>query len=300
MNNNLLDSNGLNEEEFLQNYDITKYDRPSMTVDILLLTVSDQESESYRKLPEKSLKVMLIKRKEHPFIGQWALPGGFIQIDENIEDAAYRELQEETNVDNVYLEQLYTYGDIGRDPRGRIVSTFYMSLVNSKEIKMKAGSDAEDVKWFEVDYKLTKEEREIKEDGFIENNYYEIRLTNGETILSSTVIVSRHIKGKLVSYKRKILSSDGIAFDHGQIIQYGIERLRNKIEYTDIVFNLMPELFTLTELQKVYEEILDKKLLKANFRRKTAHMVTETDKSTSDFGHRPSKLYKFNPRWKIK
>lgn len=297
MNSKLIDSKGINEEEFLAAYDISQFDQPSVTVDILLLTISDEEAENYRKLPEKSLKVLLIKRKEHPFIGQWALPGGFIRIDEDIETAAYRELQEETNVDNAYLEQLYTYGDVDRDPRGRIISTSYMSLVNAHEIKMKAGTDAEEARWFKVQYSLTKEEREMTPNGFTENKYIDITLTNADIILSATIKVSRFVEGKHVSYKRTIVSNDQLSFDHGLIIQYGIERLRNKLEYSDIVFHLMPDLFTLTELQKAYEEILGKELLKANFRRKTAKLVSETDKSTSDAGHRPSKLYKFNPRW---
>jgi hypothetical protein len=94
-----------------------------------------------------------------------------------------------------------------------------------------------------------------------------------------------------------VIESHGIAFDHAKIIAYGIERLRSKVEYTDIAFNLMPKRFTLTELQQVYEVILDKELLKANFRRKIAAMVTETNEYTRDAGHRPSKLFRFNPNW---
>lgn len=300
MNQELIDKNGLNEKEFLASYDITQFDQPSVTVDIVLLTVSDQEVESYRKVPDKSLRVLLIKRNAHPFISRWALPGGFVGIDEDIESAAYRELQEETSVDNVYLEQLYTYGDVDRDPRGRIISTSYMSLVNQDDIKMKAGTDAEDARWFDVEYNLIKEEKLMTYDGFTEHVYYELRLTNEDVVLTTVVMISRDVKGKKVSYKRSIVSSDAIAFDHGLIIQYSIERLRNKLEYTDIVFHLMPELFTLTKLQKTYEKILDKDLLKANFRRKIAPMVIKTDKQTSDAGHRPSRLYKYNPRWQAR
>jgi len=297
MNNNLLDSNGMNEEEFLKEYNISAFDQPSITVDILLMTISEKEVESYRKLPDKSLKVLLIKRKEHPFIGKWALPGGFIRIDEGIETAAYRELQEETNVKNVYLEQLYTYGNIGRDPRGRIVSTSYMSLVNVDEIKIKASTDAEDARWFEVKYSLMKEERIITENGFVEDKYIDITLNNAEIILNTTIKVSRTVAGKHVSYKRVIISNDDLSFDHALIIQYGIERLRSKLENSDIVFHMMPDLFTLTDLQKTFEVILGKELLKANFRRKIAKFVYETQNVTTDVGHRPAKLFKFNPRW---
>ncbi len=297
MNKNLLDNNGMNEEEFLKQYNISAYEQPSLTVDLLLMTISEKEVESYRKLPAKSLKVLLIKRKEHPFIGKWALPGGFIRIDEDIETAAYRELQEETNVENVYLEQLYTYGNVGRDPRGRIVSTSYMSLVNVDEIKIKAGTDAVDARWFEVQYNLTKEERVITENGFVDDKYIDITLHNAEVTLNTTIKVSRIVAGKHVSYKRMIISNDDLSFDHALIIQYGIEGLRNKLETSDIVFHMMPDLFTLTELQKTFEVILGKDLLKANFRRKIAKFICETQNVTRDVGHRPAKLFKFNPKW---
>lgn len=297
MDKEVLDSNGLTEEQFLRNYDITAFDRPSMTVDMLLFTIASEEAKSYRKLPEKTLRVLLIKRKEHPFIGMWALPGGFVKMDESLEAAAYRELKEETGVDGAYLEQLYTSGDVKRDPRGRIISTSYMSLVDYSEVNMKAGSDAADARWFEVDYKLKREERDMTEDGFVEKRFIEILFTNEDIKLSTTIMTTRTVKGRHVSYGRSIVENKGLSFDHGIIIQYGIERLRNKLEYTDVVFHLMPELFTLTELQKTFEAILGTSLLKANFRRKTAKFVTEANQYTSDAGHRPSKLFKFNPRW---
>lgn len=287
----------MSEEEFLEKYDISIYDQPSVTVDILLLTISEDKVSNYRKLAERSLKVLLIKRNEHPFLGKWALPGGFVKIDESLEDAAYRELEEETSVSNIYLEQLFTYGEVSRDPRGRIISTSYMSLVNEQDLKMKAGSDADDVRWFDVSYSLIKEEKEMSANELIENKYIEIELSNSSDVLTFTIKVSRLFNGKSISYKRSIVSNDNLSFDHGLIIQNGIERLRNKLEYSDIVFNLMPDLFTLTDLQKVYEEILGKELVKANFRRKISKMVLETNNSTSEVGHRPSKLYKFNPLW---
>ncbi len=292
-------SRGMTEAEFLDNYDISQFDQPSVTVDILLLTISEIEEENYRKVPEKSLRVLLIKRKEHPFIGQWALPGGFIRMEEDLQSAAYRELREETGVDNAYLEQLYTYGDVKRDPRGRIISTAYMSLVNAAEVHMKAGSDAEETKWFEVKYNKIKEESEHTDKGYIYNQYIEIILKEKDTVLKSIIKVSKIVEGRHIAYERSIESSEGISFDHGLIIQYGIERLRNKLEHSDMVFHMMPDLFTLTALQKTYEEILDKKLLKANFRRKVSKMVTETDFINTDGGHRPSKFFKFNTKWDI-
>lgn len=288
---------GLSEKEYLTTYDIKAFEQPSVTVDILLFTMSEQAENNYRKLPKKSLKVLLIKRNEHPYIGKWAIPGGFVRMDENLETAAYRELKEETNVDKAYLEQLYTYGDVKRDPRGRIISTSFMSLVDKDEVNEKAGSDADEARWFEIDYKFLETKKEKTELGFNEYRYVKLTLTNGSDLLESVIKISKIVEGKHIKYKREIESNKNLSFDHGLIIQYGIERLRNKLEYTDIIFHLMTELFTLTELQKSYEEILDKHLLKANFRRKVAKFVIETDQSTSDAGHRPSKLFRFNPSW---
>lgn len=288
---------GLTENEYLASYDISAFDQPSVTVDMLLFTIADQAVENYRKLDEKELKVLLIKRNEHPFIGKWAIPGGFVKMTEGLETAAYRELKEETGVDNAYLEQLYTYGDVHRDPRGRIISTAYMALVNADEIEMQAGSDADDAKWFHVSYELVNKETVEEINKEILKTTIKIELSHDDILLTSQVLVEKIIEGRHVSYKRSIISNDGLSFDHALIIQYGLERLRNKLEYTDVIFHMMPDLFTLTALQRSYEEILDKKLLKANFRRKTAKFVEETENYTSDAGHRPSRLYKFNPNW---
>ncbi len=285
---------GLTEEEFLSCYNPNAYDRPSMTVDILLFTVIEEENSNYRRLPEKVLKVLMIKRGDHPYIGKWALPGGFISMDENLEDAAKRELKEETNIDGIYMEQLYTWGDVERDPRTRIISVSYMSLVNSEKLHVKASDDADDAKWFTISYKIFQEEKTITEKGYVLKQLYNLELSSGEEKLYSVLQVIKNVVGRTTQIERKIVSSQGIAFDHAKIIAYGIERLRTKIEYTDIAFNLMPEKFTLTQLQKVYEIILDKELLKANFRRKIAELVVETNEYVTDVGHRPSKLYKFN------
>lgn len=292
-----LDALGLTEEDFLKEYDISKFEQPSLTVDILLLTISENKVDNYRKLANKSLKVLLIKRKEHPFIGTWALPGGFVRMDESIEAAAYRELKEETNVNNVYLEQLHTYGDVDRDPRGRIISTSYMSLVNANEININAGTDAEEARWFEVEYDVYKKERLFNKNGFIDNEYIRLIFKNDAINLMTEIKVSRIVCGKHVSYNRSIESKGDLSFDHALIIQNGISSLRNKLESSDIIFHMMPDSFTLTELQNSYEVILNKKLLKANFRRKISKMVSETPQFTSDAGHRPSKLYEFNPLW---
>ncbi len=294
----LRNKQGFSEEEFLEKYDASMYERPSVTVDMLIFTVVNEEEENYRKLPEKVLKLLMVKRGDHPFMGQWALPGGFVSIQESVEDAALRELKTETNVDNVYMEQLYTWGDVCRDPRTRVISCSYMALADSAKLNIVAGDDADDAKWFNISYNITQENKTITEKGYIAEKLYSLNLWNGTEDLSATVKVVELVEGKVIKTSREVVESNGIAFDHAEMIEYGIERLKNKIEYTDIAFNLMPELFTLSELQKVYEIVLGKELLAAAFRRKIADMVIETNQFTKDAGHRPSKLYRFNHSWR--
>lgn len=289
---------GLTEKEFLEKYDASIFEKPSVTVDMLIFTVVDEEKENYRKLPEKALKLLMVKRGEHPFVGKWALPGGFVSTKESLEDAALRELKTETNIDNVYMEQLYTWGDVDRDPRTRVISCSYMALVDSAKLNIVAGDDADDAKWFNIKYNLIQDKKTITEKGYIDEKLYSINLWNGTEDLSATVKVVETVEGRVTKISREIVQSTGIAFDHAKMIEYGIVRLKNKIEYTDIAFNLMPELFTLSELQQVYEVILGRELLAAAFRRKIAHMVIETNRFTKDAGHRPSKLYKFNQNWR--
>jgi 8-oxo-dGTP diphosphatase len=286
------------EEQFLESYDAEKYSHPSVTVDMLVFTVTQEQEKNYRKLPEKLLKVLLIKRGDHPFMGQWALPGGFVKSDEDLDTAARRELKEETDIDDIYLEQLYTWGDLGRDPRTRVISVSYMSLVDSSSMSVQAKTDADEVKWFSVSCSLCQNQKTVTEHGCVLEERYLMKLSGDDIVLSSTIQIVTTVNGKNSFVERRILESEGIAFDHAKIIEYGLSRLRSKIEYTDIAFNLMPEIFTLTELQQVYEVILDMELLKANFRRKTADMVLETNEFTKDAGHRPSKLFRFNPNWK--
>ncbi len=294
----LKNKQGLSEEEFLKQYDASRFERPSVTVDMLIFTVVNKDEENYRKLPEKTLKLLMVKRGDHPFMGEWALPGGFVSAHESLEDAAVRELKTETNVDHVYMEQLYTWGDVGRDPRTRVISCAYMALADSTKLDIVAGDDADDAKWFNIAYSLAEEKKKTTEKGYIVEMLYSINLCNSSDTLSATVKVVQTVEGNLAKVSREVIDSTGIAFDHAKMILYGIERLKNKIEYTDIAFNLMPELFTLSELQQVYEVILGKELLAAAFRRKIANMVTETNQFTKDAGHRPSKLYRFNNTWR--
>ncbi|GEC90405.1 NUDIX hydrolase [Brevibacillus brevis] len=288
---------GQTEQEYLEAYDVSQFERPSVTVDMLVFTVMDELEENYRKLSPKSLKILLVKRGEHPYIGQWALPGGFVTPGESLEEAARRELRTETNVDDIYLEQLYTWGDAGRDPRTWVISTSYMALVDSSSLQLQAGDDAEEAEWYRIEDRWLKETKTATNDGSITEKWLELRLVHEREELSATIKITKTVTGRIVRETREIVETNNIAFDHAKIIQYALERLRNKIEYTDIAFALMPELFTLRDLQQVYEVILGRELLAAAFRRKVADKVLETNQYRKHAGHRPSKYFRFNPEW---
>ena len=268
------------EEEFLKNYNSMKYDKLSMTVDILLFSVSNEETTNYRKTDKKKMSILLVKRENHPFKDKWCLPGGFVRMDEDLDDAPARILKNETNIDDVYLEQLYTFGNVNRDPRMRIVSTSYIGLVDKNRIYNNVGDNAS---WFDIVFCSE------------HDSIVDITLNNGvDTIEFSIEKVLREKTTDRYSFKVK--ENKSLAFDHPQVILSGIERLKNKVNYTDIVFNMMPELFTLSELQQVYEVILGKKLLDPAFRRIIADKVVKTDKMKTGGGHRPSVLFKYRER----
>ncbi|MGG4452147.1 NUDIX hydrolase [Brevibacillus porteri] len=288
---------GQTEQEYLETYDVSQFERPSVTVDMLVFTVMDELEENYRKLSPKSLKILLVKRGEHPYIGQWALPGGFVTPGESLEEAARRELRTETNVDDIYLEQLYTWGDTGRDPRTWVISTSYMALVDGSSLQLQAGDDADEAEWYRIEDRWLKETKTATKDGSITEKWLELRLVHESEELSATIKITKTVTGRTVRETREIVETNKIAFDHAKIIQYALERLRNKIEYTDIAFALMPELFTLSDLQQVYEVILGRELLAAAFRRKVADKVLETNQYRKHAGHRPSKYFRFNPEW---
>jgi len=216
--------------------DIFNYEHPYVCTDAVVFTIKTNEPDSYRKLPQTHLQVLLYKRDAEPFREKWCLPGGFLDIDELPEDSIRRKLSDKTEIDEVqklFLEQLYTFCEPDRDPRTRVISIAYLGLMNESESQGKTT-------WFDV---------------------------------------------------RDIDKTD-LAFDHCRIIETALLRLQSKILYTDIILNLLPEQFTLTQLQNVYEAILGYKEQAANFRRKINHMVQETEHLTSDKGHRPAKLYK--------
>lgn len=226
-----------------------KYPQPALTVDCVVFGLDDNNS----------LKLLLICRGNPPFEKQWALPGGYVQVNEDtssertiwredvsLEEAARRELQEETGVDlgDVFLEQLYTFGSRARDPRRWTASVAYYSLVNLNEYSLEAATDASAAKWFPIQ------------------------------------------------------ALPSLAFDHEEIIYTAIDRLRSKVHYEPIGFELLPKKFTLPQLQQLYETILGQELDRRNFLRKFRKMelLTELDETQASVSHRPAKLYQFNAK----
>ena len=264
------------EEEFLKAYNPDDYERLSMTTDILIFSISDEEHENYRKSSKKYMSVLLVKRDDYPFKDKWCLPGGFLDVHEELEDCPVRILERETNLKDIYLEQLYTYRSINRDPRMRVVSTTYMALVDKNRLKDKLNSNAS---WFNITYFEEKDDVLV----ILDNGNETIKFKIGKTLRDKTTD----------RYKFSVLENDSLAFDHPVVIWAGIERLKNKIGYTDVVFNMMPELFSLGDLQQVYEVILNKKLLAPAFRRIIADKVEKTEHVQGGEGHRPSALFRY-------
>lgn len=265
------------EDEFLKDYNPNDYERLSMSTDILVLSVSNEEASNYRKTDKKKMSILLVKRDNYPFKNMWCLPGGFVGIDEDLDDAPERILKRETNLKNIYLEQLYTFGKVKRDPRMRVIMTAYMALIDKQRLGYQIGENAS---WFDISLYEEKE-------GLVD-----IVLDNGTESISFTI--EKSLREQTTDrYSFKTLKNDSLAFDNPVVILSGLERLKNKAGYTDIVFNMMPELFTLGELQQVYEVILGKKLLDPAFRRIIANKVLKTDKMKTGEGHRPSYLFKY-------
>lgn len=284
--------NSLTEKEFLETYDASKYDRPSVTVDMVLFTLGEKQNDSLRrKNKQKELKILLVKREEHPFLGTWSIPGGFVKIDESLASGVQRKLKEDTGIDDLYFEQLYTWGDVERDPRSRIISTSYMALVNDNKIKTDKNLD---IAWFSVEKKSvgkTKISNREVHHRYLVSFYNEERNIYMEYDLIEKMKI-RDFDTE-VDYEYKLISeNESLSFDHLKIIDYALERMKNKVQYTAIAFSLLPKLFTLTELQQVYEILLGRELIKSNFRRWVSRLVEETDKTKKEGAHRPSRLFR--------
>jgi 8-oxo-dGTP diphosphatase len=202
---------------------------PQITTNVVVYTLRDGQ-----------LKLLLVRRGAEPFKSMWALPGGHLQADEELDASALRTLEEGTGVSGVYLEQLYTFGDPDRDPRRRTIAVSYFALIPSDRLQLRAAMDAEGVGWFSLN--------ELPQ----------------------------------------------LAFDHGQMVDVARQRLAAKLAYSTIALQFMPERFTLSELQEVYETILDEKMDKRNFRKRILAMeqVVETEQVRRTGSHRPARLYR--------
>lgn len=266
----LRDKNGLTEEEFLKKYKPGDYERPSVTVDMMIVGLNKDYS---------SLKLLLIQRGEHPYMNCWALPGGFVNMTESAYQAANRELEEETGLNGVYMEQLYTMSQPDRDPRMRVIDIAYIAL--TKVTSVKAGDDAKKAVWCDVrlsDDKMTIENEDCGI--FIQYKLKKKEFKNG--VLTT------------VNYVPELVSKDALAFDHAEIILEGLMRLRNKVSYTDVAFNLVEKEFTLSDLQRVYELILGKELYKKTFRDKITEKIESLGKKgKSIVGNKNSELFRY-------
>lgn len=288
----------MEEKEYLKQYCIADYERPSVAVDMAVFSImEDGEQNNFRKLPKKELKILLIKRASYPYKDCWALPGGFCRPDEDVCETAKRELYEETNIQNAYLNLSGIFGDIGRDPRGWIISNTFLALINGENCSLRAGTDAWEAKWFSVKLQQTEVKKEVGEENVRIETEYEIQLCNEEAgiCLCSKIREYKEYKNYHETVRYEISDCEDIAFDHAKIILHSVLALRRNVkENLKLVFDLMPETFTLTHLQNSMEVLLDEKLLTANFRRKINDYVTETDRIVEGAGHRPAKLFKRN------
>lgn len=284
------------EEEFLKSYNENDYKRPSVTNDIIIFTTSDIEEDNLRKVPKKGMQVILIKRDDYPYIDKWALPGGFVSIEESLGVSAKKKLKEKTGIDNVYIEQLYTFGDIDRDKRTRVISVGNIALVEKSSIRLSELDLQNKSGWFWIDKILISSE---KQEQYTENKHLlSIKSIDEKIVINYEITekIGRDIfRKKETDYRLLNDSTEELAFDHYKILDYGIDRLRNKIEYTPIAFNLLPRVFTVKELQNVYEAIMGREIL--NFRRKMGEMIIETDEKIEGKPFRPAKVFKFNENW---
>ena len=286
---------GEEEKAYLKAYNQANYDRPSVATDIVVFTIGKEESEDIRQLPIGKLRVLLINRASYPYKGMWALPGGFCRKNEEVYDTARRELFEETNIKDAYLNLSGIYGDVDRDPRGWIISHAFLALIDGTKCKLRADTDAWDAKWFDVDIKMTQEEKLQEEESIRMKNVYDLTLRCEEITLTALVREIKHYENYHEKVSYEIVSDKGIAFDHAKIIVEAFKQLQKSAQHDDkIIFDLMPEQFTLTELQKVFEIILQRDLLKANFRRKIADYVIKTEDLETGRGYRTANQYKRN------
>ncbi len=258
----------LSEELFLKEYDPSQFERPSVTVDILVMTVL-----------ERKLHLLLVRRSELPFLGKWALPGGFLKMDESAEEAAARIVLAKAGVSGAHLEQLYTFSSVERDPRTRVLSIAYLATVPYGKLKFAAGDSVDNASLYAVDG--------ISGDGIDTGSEDAFASDDSELVLTSP--------------DGNVITGRDLAFDHEMIIRTAVLRMRGKIGYTDLAFGFLedPSAFTLTELRHIYEAVLGRPLDVGNFRRtikrdyESAGKITERGLEKGSVG-RPAMLYRTN------
>ncbi|MBO7526947.1 MAG: ADP-ribose pyrophosphatase [Clostridia bacterium] len=277
------------EKEFLSLYSDSKYEKPSVTVDGVIFRIFSKQSNNYRKLPQKKLQVFLTKRQYLPFKNKYSVVGTFIDLKHELNNTMKLCVKNKVGLNNYHLEQLFTFGEPARDPRTRVLSVGYMLLTNSEE-KLDNG------KWFDVDLIELNTKTTSNQNGYTILKRVAINLTCEDEKLENIIEIN-NTKNGLEETKSLEITKNELAFDHISIIYYALERLKNKLEYTDIIFNLLPKEFTLTELKQCYELILREHLLDANFRRKISKMVSPINKFDDAKGHRTSQLFIHNPNW---
>lgn len=265
------------EELFWSNYRMEDYARPSIAADVVAFAMKTDEIDNWRKdCQDSHLSVLLVRRGEYPFMNQWALPGGFLEMDETLEECALREIKEETGIVPVSIMQIGAFSKCDRDPRGRIISVAYTTIVREMDAKLMSDNDAIEAKWFELEF-------ERENDGICI-----LKLKHDDIVLNTQLSVRNN---SVTGQEYEVTGTSELAFDHAVIIAAALKQLREKAEKFDVIFDFLPEKFTLTALQKVQETILDVSILPANFRRKIADYVLETQEFTTGAGHRPAKLF---------
>ncbi len=276
-----VNENGETLQQFLDNYDENLYRHPSNTVDMILLTVY-----------EGKLKVLLVKRKNHPFIGDWAMPGGFINFDEDMEEAVKRELEEETSISEyTYFKQLYTFGNVDRDPRTRVITTVYLSMTPSSNIKnTHANDDAQDAAWFNVSKKTVS----VDEKGRVSL----VTLDNPNKKIHMVYEIVETAKRNYVESKSQWLAESNaqLASDHIKAINMAMDVVKHRVASTGILFNLLPDECTLREIQNAYEAVIGHTVDTGNFRRDIKKRLKDTGKKTKRAG-KMAALYTFNPMY---
>lgn len=237
---------------------IEQYEHPYLTVDGVILTSDIHIPDKDFKDGDRAIQVLLMKRTDEPFKDKWVLPGGFVDIDKTLEDALYEKVFTKANINSAYFEQLYTYGNLGRDPRGRVVTTTYLVLGGKDKLDsmIKRGISGIELSWFWVQHSHEGQLRLIKAD---ESSVEEC-------------------------------SGDDLGFDHGEILADALCRIRSKVLNSDIALLTLPEEFTIRECQQVFEQLAGQEI--SNFRRLINPKIEETGNILTGRAHRPATLFK--------